>query len=60
MKKTKILVAGGYGSVGTHISSLLSQNDKFIPVIAGRSKEKAKALAEKVVNRKVLEFLKQP
>jgi hypothetical protein len=31
MKKIRILVAGGYGSVGTHVSSLLSKNDKFSP-----------------------------
>jgi len=45
--KIKILIAGGYGSVGTHISELLSQDEKFLPVIAGRSEEKAQALAEK-------------
>jgi len=48
MQKIKILVAGGYGAVGTHISSLLSKNEKFLPVIAGRSEEKAKALAGKL------------
>ncbi len=48
MEKNKILVAGGYGVVGSHISSLLSKNDTFIPVIAGRDEEKAKALARKL------------
>jgi len=46
MGKKQILVAGGYGSVGTHISSILSKNDSLIPVVAGRSKEKAMALAK--------------
>lgn len=48
MKKIRILVAGGYGSVGTHVSSLLAQNDKFIPVVAGKNKDKAKMLAAKL------------
>ncbi len=48
MEKLKILVAGGYGSVGVHISELLSKNEKLVPVISGRSEEKAKALAEKL------------
>ena len=60
MQKIEILVASGYGAVGSYICSLLSKNDKFNTVIAGRSEEKAKTLAQKVVNKKVLEFLKQP
>jgi len=48
MEQLKVLIAGGYGSVGTHISEMLSQDEKFIPVIAGRNEEKAKALADKL------------
>ena len=60
MQKIEILVASSYGAVGSYICSLLSKNDKFNTVIAGRSEEKAKTLAQKVVSKKVLEFLKQP
>jgi saccharopine dehydrogenase-like NADP-dependent oxidoreductase len=48
MQKIEVLVAGGYGSVGTHISTLLSADDRFSPVIAGRSEDKAKDLAQKL------------
>jgi len=48
MQKFEVLVGGGYGAVGSHICSLLSKNDKFIPVIAGRNEEKAQALARKL------------
>jgi saccharopine dehydrogenase-like NADP-dependent oxidoreductase len=48
MQKKEILIVGGYGTVGSHISSFLSKNDQFMPVIAGRSEEKAKALAQKL------------
>ena len=52
MQKIEILVASGYGAVGSYICSLLSKNDEFNTVIAGRSEEKAKTLAQKVVNKK--------
>lgn len=44
----KILVVGGYGAVGSHISALLSNDERVIPVVAGRNEKKAKALAQKL------------
>lgn len=48
MKKKYVLIPGGYGAVGTIVSSLLSKNKTFIPVVAGRSENQAKKLAAKL------------
>ncbi len=48
MRKKQILIVGGYGVVGTVVSSLLSKKSGLSPIIAGRNKEKAEALAEKL------------
>ena len=36
MKKKQVLVVGGYGSIGSTISLLLSENEELYPVVAGR------------------------
>lgn len=48
MEKERVLVVGGYGTVGTVVSKILSKSDLIIPVIAGRNEAKAKALAGKL------------
>ena len=48
MNKKQVLVVGGYGFIGTTISSLLSKSNDLIPIIAGRDSEKAEALAKKL------------
>ncbi|MCK5312590.1 MAG: saccharopine dehydrogenase NADP-binding domain-containing protein [Desulfobacteraceae bacterium] len=48
MTKKQVLVVGGYGSIGSTISLLLSENNALFPIVAGRNEEKAKALATKL------------
>ncbi len=45
MNKNKVLIVGGYGTVGSVTSEILAQQETIMPVIAGRSESKAKALA---------------
>lgn len=47
MSRKQVLIGGGYGSVGSHITALISKTTGMIPVVAGRDGEKAKALAQK-------------
>ena len=49
MKKKQVLVVGGYGSIGSTISLLLSENEELYPVVAGRNSAKAEALAKKLI-----------
>jgi len=39
MEKTQVLIPGGYGAVGTIISTLLSKKDHIMPVVAGRNED---------------------
>jgi len=48
MEKERVLIVGGYGTVGTVVSEILSKNEHIIPVIAGRNEAKAKELAGKL------------
>ncbi len=48
MEKSRILIPGGYGAVGSIISTLLSNNNTIMPVVAGRNAEQAEKLAEKL------------
>ncbi len=48
MKKSQILIPGGYGAVGSIIAALLTKNENIVPVVAGRSEDRAKKLAEKL------------
>lgn len=48
MEKEKVLIVGGYGTVGTVVSEILSKSELIIPVIAGRNEAKAKELAGKL------------
>jgi hypothetical protein len=44
----RILIIGGYGNFGSFITRRLADDDNLQVIIAGRSKEKARALADKV------------
>ncbi len=46
MEKKQVLIPGGYGAVGTIISTLLSKNNYIMPVVAGRNEDQAKQLAQ--------------
>jgi saccharopine dehydrogenase-like NADP-dependent oxidoreductase len=48
MKKHHVLIPGGYGAVGSIIATLLSKKENIIPIVAGRSENQAKKLAEKL------------
>lgn len=48
MKKTRILIAGGYGAVGKEVATLLALRPGIIPVVGGRDKEKAASLANQI------------
>jgi len=37
MEKERVLIVGGYGTVGTVVSEILSESELIIPVIAGRA-----------------------
>ncbi|MBN2385284.1 saccharopine dehydrogenase NADP-binding domain-containing protein [bacterium] len=43
----KILVIGGYGTVGRVVTDLLAKDERLMPVIAGRNEAKARELAQK-------------
>ena len=42
----RVLIAGGYGNFGSFITRRLAQDSSLTVIIAGRSEDKAKALAE--------------
>ena len=42
----RVLIAGGYGNFGSFIARRLAQDSSLTVIIAGRSEDKAKALAE--------------
>lgn len=46
--KKHVLIAGGYGAVGTIISTELSKKDNIVPVVAGRNENKARKLARRL------------
>lgn len=48
MKKTNVLVVGGYGIVGKVVSEILSRDQRISLTISGRNQAKAKVLAEKL------------
>ncbi len=48
MEKKKVLIVGGYGTVGRVVSEILSKDEKILPVISGRDKSKARELAERL------------
>ena len=48
MEKKKVLIVGGYGTVGSVVSEILSKDEKILPVISGRDKSKARELAERL------------
>ncbi|MFA6977688.1 MAG: saccharopine dehydrogenase NADP-binding domain-containing protein [Ignavibacteriaceae bacterium] len=48
MEKERVLIVGGYGTVGTVVSEILSKSEPIIPVIAGRNESKARELAGKL------------
>lgn len=48
MNKKQVLIVGGYGVIGTTISTLLSKSNDLFPIIAGRNSEKAEALSQKL------------
>ena len=48
MEKERVLIVGGYGTVGTVVSEILSKSELIIRVIAGRNETKAKELAGKL------------
>ncbi len=48
MKKTRILIAGGYGAVGKEIAKLLVRKPGIMPVVGGRDKKKAESLARQI------------
>jgi short subunit dehydrogenase-like uncharacterized protein len=48
MNKKKVLVVGGYGTVGSVTSEILAEQETIIPVVAGRSESKARELARKL------------
>lgn len=48
MEKKQVLVVGGYGSIGSTISSLISENSDLFLIVSGRNSEKAKALAKRL------------
>ncbi len=45
MHRKKILIVGGYGSVGSAVSQMLAQDEDILLVIAGRDEAKARQLA---------------
>lgn len=47
MTKTKVLIVGGYGTVGCVVAEILAKDERIIPVIAGRNASKARELAQK-------------
>jgi len=48
MGKVKALIVGGYGTVGSVVSEILSSNELILPIISGRNEAKAKAFALKL------------
>jgi hypothetical protein len=48
MKKTRILIAGGYGAVGEKIAKLLCLRPGVITVVGGRNQKKAALLANQI------------
>ena len=48
MKKKKVLIVGGYGTVGRVVSEILSKDERILPVISGRNKTKARELSERL------------
>lgn len=48
MDKKKVLIVGGYGTVGCVLSEILAKDERISLIIAGRNESKAKALAEKL------------
>ncbi len=48
MEKTKILIVGGYGTVGSVVSEILAKDERIALVIAGRNESKASAMANKL------------
>ena len=48
MKKTRILIAGGYGAVGKEIAKLLVLKPGIMPVVGGRNEKRAESLASQI------------
>lgn len=48
MNRKRVLVVGGYGTVGSVVSELLAKNTRILPVISGRNESKARKLAQKL------------
>lgn len=47
MEKKRVLIVGGYGTVGNLISEILSRDERILLTISGRNQMKAKELAER-------------
>ncbi|HPG39896.1 MAG TPA: saccharopine dehydrogenase NADP-binding domain-containing protein [bacterium] len=45
MSKKSVLIVGGYGTVGKVVSGILAQDERILPVIAGRKGYRAEELA---------------
>lgn len=48
MTQKKVLIVGGYGTVGSVVSEILAGHERVLPVIAGRNESRARALAHQL------------
>ena len=46
--KKKVLIVGGYGTVGSVVSEILAQHEHIQPVISGWNESKARDLARRL------------